>query len=195
MSKTNGRVFETGWSTGKALLTSEGWTPHAPGAYQYGGGGGTSRVFKQPGYQQGVVPAAIAQRYAKAGGRALPDVAALGDPNTGMLVGETQTFPDGTAKYSEYRIGGTSLASPLFAGVMAIADQVAGFSHGFANPALYQARRHLGRARHHARRPQGGRAGRLRQRRRRDRRHDHLAALARRPGSARRSAPARATTT
>ncbi|GAB3677757.1 S53 family peptidase [Angustibacter aerolatus] len=138
VSKTNGRVFETGWSTGKALLTSEGWTPHAPGAYQYGGGGGTSRVFKQPGYQQGVVPAAIAQRYAKAGGRALPDVAALGDPNTGMLVGETQTFPDGTAKYSEYRIGGTSLASPLFAGVMAIADQVAGFSHGFANPALYQ---------------------------------------------------------
>ncbi|MGI4894248.1 MAG: hypothetical protein ACRYF3_03930, partial [Janthinobacterium lividum] len=40
--------------------------------------------------------------------------------------------------YSEYRIGGTSLASPLFAGVMALADQKAGRAHGFANPALYE---------------------------------------------------------
>jgi subtilase family serine protease len=94
-------------------------------------------VFAQPAYQRGVVPAAIARRYSATGGRAVPDVAALGDPNTGMRVGETQTFPDGSVKYSEYRIGGTSLASPLFAGIMAIADQVAGRPHGFANFALY----------------------------------------------------------
>jgi subtilase family serine protease len=56
-----------------------------------------------------------------------------------MLVGQTQTFPDGTVKYSEYRIGGTSLSSPLFAGIMALADQLAGHAHGFANPALYAA--------------------------------------------------------
>ena len=49
-----------------------------------------------------------------------------GDPNTGMLVGETQTFPDGTSKYGEYRIGGTSLSSPLFAGHEALADQARG---------------------------------------------------------------------
>jgi subtilase family serine protease len=60
------------------------------------------------------------------------------DPQTGMLIGETQTFPDGTAKYSEYRIGGTSLASPLYAGVEAIADQAAGRSHGFVNPSIYR---------------------------------------------------------
>ena len=36
----------------------------------------------------------------------------VGDPNTGFLVGQSQTFPDGTVKYSEYRIGGTSLSSP-----------------------------------------------------------------------------------
>jgi hypothetical protein len=30
------------------------------------------------------------------------------------------------AAYDEYRIGGTSLSSPLFAGVMALADQAAG---------------------------------------------------------------------
>ncbi len=47
----------------------------------------------------------------------------LADPNTGFLVGQSQSFPDGSIKYSEYRIGGTSLSSPLFAGVTAIADQ------------------------------------------------------------------------
>ena len=39
--------------------------------------------------------------------------------------------------YDEYRIGGTSLSSPIFAGLMALADQKAGLAHGFANPAFY----------------------------------------------------------
>ena len=60
----------------------------------------------------------------------------VGDPNTGFLVGQTQTFPEGVS-YDEYRIGGTSLSAPLFAGVMALADQHAGVHHGFANPWLY----------------------------------------------------------
>ena len=66
----------------------------------------------------------------------VPDVGLVGDPNTGMLVGQTQTFPEGVS-YDEYRIGGTSLSAPLFAGVMALADQRAGVRHGFANPWLY----------------------------------------------------------
>jgi subtilase family serine protease len=66
----------------------------------------------------------------------VPDVAALGDPQTGYLVGQTQTFPNGTY-YDEYRLGGTSLSSPIFAGLMALADQKAGHPHGFANPAFY----------------------------------------------------------
>src|SRR5262249_55280750 len=70
-------------------------------------------------------------------GRAVPDVSALADPNTGYLVGETQTFPDGSVQYAEYRIGGTSLSSPLIAGMMALADQCAGVPHGFANPLFY----------------------------------------------------------
>jgi subtilase family serine protease len=49
----------------------------------------------------------------------------------------TQTFPDGTVKYSEYRLGGTSLAYPLVAGIMALADQSIGKPHGFANPVFY----------------------------------------------------------
>jgi len=140
VSKKDTRDWETGWSTGRSALTADGksWDPTPPGTYQYGGGGGTSQVFAQPKYQKGVVPKALATRYSSTPARVVPDVSALGDPNTGMLVGQTQTFPDGTVKYDEYRIGGTSLASPLFAGIMAIADQAAGRPHGFANPALYK---------------------------------------------------------
>jgi subtilase family serine protease len=79
-----------------------------------------------------VVPNGVAH-----GRRAVPDIALDGDPQTGMLVGETQTFPDGSVRYSEYRIGGTSLSSPLYAGLEAVADQAAGHPHGFNNPALY----------------------------------------------------------
>jgi subtilase family serine protease len=67
----------------------------------------------------------------------VPDVSANADPNTGYLIGETQTFPDGTIEYSEYRIGGTSLACPLVAGIMALADESIGKPHGFANPFFY----------------------------------------------------------
>jgi subtilase family serine protease len=67
----------------------------------------------------------------------LPDVAALGMPTAGILVGQTQTFPDGTTKYGEYRIGGTSVSCPIVAGIMALSDQKAGFAHGFANPFFY----------------------------------------------------------
>jgi subtilase family serine protease len=136
VNKANKRVFETGWGTAKAVLTNGAWTPDVPGPFVYGAGGGTSQTFAQPFYQSGVVPNGIANRYGKPG-RAVPDIAAVGDPNTGMLVGETQTFPDGSVKYSEFRIGGTSLASPVMAGIMAIADQVYGRPHGFANPAIY----------------------------------------------------------
>jgi subtilase family serine protease len=139
VSQTNRRVFELGWETGKSTLDKSTTTWNAP-AYLYGSGGGTSRLFAQPSYQAGVVPNAISQTYGGGAMRAVPDVAALGDPNTGMLVGETQTFPDGSQHYSEYRIGGTSLASPLYAGMFALAQQKAGHAFGLANPVLYGAR-------------------------------------------------------
>jgi subtilase family serine protease len=40
--------------------------------------------------------------------------------------------------YGEYRIGGTSLASPLFAGFLALTTQAAGTRQGFINPKLYK---------------------------------------------------------
>jgi subtilase family serine protease len=63
------------------------------------------------------------------------------DPTTGMLVGETQNFPLASVfgpagnHYGEYRIGGTSLASPLMAGVQAVAQGAGRL--GFANPKIY----------------------------------------------------------
>jgi subtilase family serine protease len=139
VSQSNGRVFELGWETAKGTLDKATTTWNTP-AFLYGSGGGTSRLFAQPSYQAGVVPGAISQTYGGGAMRAVPDVAALGDPNTGMLVGETQTFPDGSQHYSEYRIGGTSLASPLYAGMFALAEQKAGHEFGLANPVLYGAR-------------------------------------------------------
>jgi subtilase family serine protease len=131
----NGYGFETGWATGTSTLDASGdaWDPPPPGTFLYGGGGGTSSLFAQPFYQVGRVPPAIAR-----GHRATPDIAMDGDPQTGMLIGETQTFPGGSARYSEYRIGGTSLSSPLYAGIEALADQAAGRPHGFVNPAIYR---------------------------------------------------------
>jgi subtilase family serine protease len=134
---SNNYLFETGWQTGTSTLQSGAWSPAPPGSYLYGGGGGTSRLFAQPAYQAGVVPDSIAKTYGGPAMRAIPDIAALGDPNSGMLVGQTQTFPDGSVRYSEYRIGGTSLSSPLTAGLMALVQQKAGHTLGFANPLIY----------------------------------------------------------
>ncbi len=147
----NNRLGEVGWSTGISTLctaelaTLEGcdpsevgqWLPPAPGEYDYGGGGGTSNQYLEPWYQEPVVPTELAARLGTGQlNRVVPDISMEGDPSTGMLVGETQEFADGTY-YDEYRIGGTSLSSPLLAGVLADADQAAHGSLGFVNPLLY----------------------------------------------------------
>ena len=70
--------------------------------------------------------------------RVIPDVSALADPSTGILVGQTTLQPDGkTYGFSLSRIGGTSVACPVFAGIEADAQQAAGGALGFANPAIY----------------------------------------------------------
>jgi len=137
----NDRQFEFGWQTGKITLNTSTTPATWPSTIVYNGGagGGTSRLFAQPSYQAGVVQSAISQTYGGAAMRAVPDVAALADPNTGMLVGQTQTQADGTPGFSFYRIGGTSLASPLYAGMFALAVQNHG-EYGLANPALYSTR-------------------------------------------------------
>jgi len=134
---SNNYLFETAWGTTTSSWTGTTWSPAPPGSWLYGSGGGVSRIFAEPSYQLGVVPNSVFQAQGRTG-RAVPDISAVGDPNTGYLIGETQTFPNGAVAYSEYRIGGTSLSSPLVAGFMALADQAAGHTHGFANPLFYR---------------------------------------------------------
>lgn len=138
VGKDGRRLFETGWETGRSQLTDGAYVPASPGAFQSGGGGGTSVLFEQPFYQKGVVPDALAKQNQKGNkrGRVIPDISAVGDPNTGFLVGQTQTFPDG-AYYDQYRLGGTSLASPVMAGIIAVSDSLDHFHHGFINPLIY----------------------------------------------------------
>ena len=109
-----------------AVEQRQSWNPVG---FLYGAGGGYSALFNRPTYQNGVVPAA---RYRRASRTSAMDA----DPNTGMLIGETQTFPDGMY-YDEYRIGGTSLASPLFAGLTALAIENGGSAVGLLNPTIY----------------------------------------------------------
>ena len=129
-------VFQAGWSNFYAGLSQGAWTPTPPGSFSSGAGGGTSILYPQPFYQVGVVPAKISKYNGKTPMRAVPDVAMPADPNTGLEIGETQQFSDGTY-YATYRLGGTSLSSPLFAGVVADAVQVNGKPIGFVNPLLY----------------------------------------------------------
>ncbi len=129
--------LETGWGTSVSNLDHGDWSPAPPGNYFYGAGGGTSRIFSEPWYQVPVVPESLSG-YFGGEGRVVPDIGLDADPNTGYDIGITQTFPDGSIKYGEQRIGGTSLSCPLLAGIMALAQQRAGHALGFINPALYQ---------------------------------------------------------
>ncbi|MEV6110179.1 S53 family peptidase [Streptomyces sp. NPDC051940] len=139
VGKGDSYLWETGWGTQKSVLSADGksWDGF-PGAFTSGAGGGTSKAVAQPDYQRGVVPDALATANGGAAMRTVPDIGAVADPNTGFLVGQTQQFPDGSYQYSEYRIGGTSLAAPVIAAVQALAQQASGGTPlGFANPAIY----------------------------------------------------------
>jgi subtilase family serine protease len=145
IGKHDNYEFETSWQTDSTGLTADrsAWSG-LPGAWLYGGGGGTSQDFTQPFYQKGTVPASLSMHLLTGAPtstpmRVVPDVAAYGDPSTGFLEGYTQLLPDGkTTAYAELRIGGTSLSCPTFAAIQADAQQAHhGRPLGFANPEIY----------------------------------------------------------
>jgi kumamolisin len=76
--------------------------PYTETAWQ-GSGGGVSVRFKKPGYQKSL-------DYA---GRAVPDVSADADPNTGAMV---------ILAGVPMQIGGTSLSAPIWAGLTALVN-------------------------------------------------------------------------
>ncbi len=123
------RDGEVGWGMNLDPATATGYQAPVPGAFFLGSGGGITQ-YPQPFYQRGVVPPRLAGTTGPR--RVTPDVAADADLATPQLVG--LTF-DGT--YQEGGGGGTSLATPLFAGIEALAAQASGGPRGFVNPLLY----------------------------------------------------------
>lgn len=125
--------FATGWeSSGNTLINGQ-WVPQrdADGPFAGGASGGRSSLYRQPAYQKGVVPDSYAQ-----GRRAVPDIGALADAYTGFSIGFT-----GPQGWSYGPSGGTSLASPIVAGLVANAQQHHDVTRlGFLNTALYQMR-------------------------------------------------------
>jgi subtilase family serine protease len=88
-----------------------------------GSGGGVSAVVPRPSFQSG---------WQSAANRAMPDVSYVADPNTGVLV---------VYKGSLYIFGGTSVGTPQWAALIALANSGAGstLGNGSANTLLYKA--------------------------------------------------------
>jgi subtilase family serine protease len=89
-------------------------------------GGGVSSVFSRPSYQNPV--RGITSQH-----RGVPDVAMSASYSGAVLIYESYTGAPGLWGSG----GGTSEATPLFAGIVAIADQYAHARLGLINPALY----------------------------------------------------------
>jgi subtilase family serine protease len=103
-----------------------------PGVREIGwidSGGGFSHVFARPSYQD-TLPAGSTPIGAM---RGVPDVAFQASARTGTLVYDT-----GASAGGWFIVGGTSCSSPQFAGLVAIADQIAKHGLGQINPTLYQ---------------------------------------------------------
>ncbi len=132
----NPRLFETGWSTGFSVDINKRWVFEGQDGAS---GGGQSLLWAQPAYQRGVVPRSLATAPGNRGGlvRTVPDLSALADPFTGFAVGILNPNSKGVLVYSESSFGGTSVASPLVAGMVADAEQYQR-AFGFLNPALYR---------------------------------------------------------
>ncbi|KZV63258.1 tripeptidyl peptidase A [Peniophora sp. CONT] len=120
------------------FITSVGGTINVPEVAVDFSGGGLSNYFARPAYQDEVVPAYLDSlangTYAglfNASGRGIPDVAAQAD--------KFQIFLSGRA----VSIGGTSAATPTFAGIISLLNDARlsqGLpSLGFLNPLIYSA--------------------------------------------------------
>jgi subtilase family serine protease len=151
------RISELGWSTGRSFLCTangENVLPDCtkstlgtwgPVEFDAGSGGYTSYNYAEPYYQDPVVPAALADRVESVSGfagRVSPDISMDADPSTGFLIGLHEILPNEKDAYAQTRYGGTSLASPLLAGLIADVDGASAVARradvGFINPAIYR---------------------------------------------------------
>jgi subtilase family serine protease len=118
-----------------------------------GSGGGYSIVFPRPAFQNTLpagstfVGSSVGAPGPNSNMRGVPDIAYQASSRTGVLVYMTEpaTTTSGTGcgganpcDIGWFVVGGTSAGSPQWAGLLALADQIAGRDLGYINPALYQ---------------------------------------------------------
>jgi subtilase family serine protease len=115
---TGAWISETAWGLASGNPGNSG------GSFQ-ASGGGFSQLFARPAYQAGVPGIGAA--------RGVPDVSADASDRTGVAV----VFSNGTRDTVQSH-GGTSASAPIWAALIALADQYAGRHLGFINPAIYQ---------------------------------------------------------
>jgi subtilase family serine protease len=96
---------------GTSLVTSDSQGTYSSETAWSGSTGGVSSFEPEPSYQQGVQ---------KTGFRTSPDVAMVGDPNTGVYV-YTSVPQQGYVGW--FQVGGTSVGAPVWSALFAIADQ------------------------------------------------------------------------
>jgi hypothetical protein len=106
-----------------------------------GAGGGLSNLWTAQPWQSAAIGGDTAVGYGKVGShRAIPDVSMVGDPETGLNIFTTDPAVD-PSRPTQEQWGGTSLAVPLFSGIMADVDQArlgVGDGHaGLASQYLY----------------------------------------------------------
>jgi subtilase family serine protease len=133
----NQRLFETGWSDdlGERSGNSGPWQDAGiPDA----AGGGVSDLYSEPSYQKGVVPRAMSRNSKGHPGRTVPDISADADEASGMLLGYMLPARGGRkTPYTTFTGDGTSMSTPLVAGMVADAEQGPRRNLGLLNPLLY----------------------------------------------------------
>ncbi len=119
-----GSTITTSWGDTLTFLASRSTVLDPPAAYGFigGGGGGQSVYWPKPSWQASL----------PGKGRQTPDVSALADPNTGVTIVLTVNG----VQELQCCWGGTSLSSPIFTAIWAIANQQAGSPLGQAAPAI-----------------------------------------------------------
>jgi subtilase family serine protease len=111
-----------------AYTSEVAWNVPAEGPNPpFASGGGFSRVFARPSYQDGV-PGIGPQR-------GMPDVAADANALAGLAV--IAEFSSGDNPVMQTGVG-TSLGAPFWASLVALADQYAGHDLGPVDPAIYR---------------------------------------------------------
>ncbi|HEX8007931.1 MAG TPA: S53 family peptidase [Trebonia sp.] len=123
----NGTFTSTVWNDTHSKATNEFLSQGASaGPNPLASGGGKSVFFGRPPYQNAVKPVVGSSR-------GVPDIAMSGACDGGVDV--YQSFAGQPAGW--YPTCGTSEATPEFAGIVALADQVARHRLGLINPVLY----------------------------------------------------------